>query len=278
MFANLYEPIWDNGANGTPVNDENYAALYIYKTVSLYKDYVRFWEIWNEPDLDNQGNGWKPRTIAGNWYDNVPDPCEIQMGAPVYHYIRLLRISYEVIKTLDPDAYITVGGLGYESFLDVILRYTDNPDGGQVTAEYPLKGGAYFDVLSYHVYPHINGSLKIWDNAINGFAYHRHSDAAVGGALSLKNKFENILLEYGYDGQTYPKKIFILTETTVPRKKLEDFIGSDAAARNYAIKLQVASYQNEIRQLAIYQLADQASFNAATVSYTHLTLPTTPYV
>ena len=264
MFANLYEPIWDNGANGTPVNDENYAALYIYKTVQLYGDYVRFWEIWNEPDLDNQGNGWKPRDIDGNWYDNVPDPCEIQIGAPVFHYNRLLRISYEVIKTLDPDAYITVGGLGYESFLDVILRYTDNPDGGQVTPEYPLKGGAYFDVLSYHVYPHINGSLKIWDNSINGFAYFRHSDAAVGGSLSLKDKFENILFEYGYDGQTYPEKLFILTETTVPRKKLEDFIGSDASARNYAIKVQVAAHQNDIRQIALYQLADQNSFSAAT--------------
>ena len=264
MFGNMYEPIWDSGENGTPVNDNNYAALYIYKTVLLYGQHVRFWEIWNEPDLDNQGNGWKPQSIEGNWFDNVPSPCEIQMGAPVYHYVRLLRISYEVIKSLDPDAYVTVGGLGYESFLDVILRYTDNPDGGQVTAEYPLKGGAYFDVLSYHVYPHINGSLKIWNNAINGFAYHRHSDAAVGGAIGLKHKFENILLEYGYDGQTYPEKLIILTETGVPRKKLEDYIGSDAAARNYAIKLQVAAYQNEIRQIALYQLADQASYSAAT--------------
>ena len=263
MFANMYEPIWDDGANGTPVNDENYAALYIYKTVTLYKETVKFWEIWNEPDLDNFGNGWKPQSIDGNWYDNVPDPCEIQMRAPVFHYVRLLRIAYEVIKTIDSEAYVTVGGLGYESFLDVILRYTDNPNGGEVTSEYPLKGGAYFDVLSYHVYPHINGSLKVWDNSINGFTYSRHSDAAVNGTIGLKDKFENILLQYGYDGQTYPKKMFILTETTVPRKKLEDYIGSDAAARNYAMKIQIAGYQNDIRQIALYQLADQNSYDVA---------------
>ncbi len=263
MFANMYEPIWDDGANGTPVNDENYAALYIYKTVTLYGETVKFWEIWNEPDLDNQGNGWKPQSIDGNWFDNVPDPCEIQIHAPVFHYIRLLRIAYEVIKTIDPEVYVTVGGLGYESFLDVILRYTDNPNGGEVSAEYPLKGGAYFDVLSYHVYPHINGSLKVWDNSINGFAYSRHSDAAVDGMIGLKNKFENILLQYGYDGQTYPEKLVILTETTVPRKKLEDYIGSDEAARNYAMKIQIASYQNDIRQVAIYQLADQNNINIA---------------
>ncbi|HFC00459.1 MAG TPA: hypothetical protein ENJ53_06600, partial [Phaeodactylibacter sp.] len=197
MFANIYEPIWDNGANGTPVNDENYAALYIYKTVLAYKDYVKYWEIWNEPDLDMSGNGWKPPGMPGNWYDNVPDPCDYKLQAPVYHYIRLLRISYEVIKTIDPDAFVTVGGLGYASFLDIILRHTDNPNGGEVTAEYPLTGGAYFDVLSYHVYPHINGSLKYWDNSINGFAYRRHTDAALDGTVGLKEEFENVLLQYG---------------------------------------------------------------------------------
>ena len=263
LFANMYEPIWDNGANGTPVNEDNYAAAYIYKTVTNYKDYVKFWEIWNEPDLDRSGNGWKPPSIEGNWFDGVPDPCDIIMQAPVYHYIRLLRISYEVIKTVDPDAYVTVGGLGYESFLDIILRHTDNPDGGQVTAEYPLTGGAYFDVLSYHVYPHINGSMKVWDNSINGFAYNRNTDAALDGSVGLKQRFDEVLLNYGYDGVTFPEKLFILTETTVPRKKFQDFIGSDAAARNYAMKMQVAAYQNEIQQLAFYQLSDQATFDNA---------------
>ena len=35
VFSNLYEPIWDNGANGTPVNDDNYYALYIYKVIFM---------------------------------------------------------------------------------------------------------------------------------------------------------------------------------------------------------------------------------------------------
>jgi len=46
MFANLYTPIWDDGTDGTPINDENYAAAYFYKTVNLYKGNVKFWEIW----------------------------------------------------------------------------------------------------------------------------------------------------------------------------------------------------------------------------------------
>ena len=52
LFSNMYLPVWDGGANGTPYNDDNYLAAYTYKMVTLYKDYVRFWEIWNEPSLD----------------------------------------------------------------------------------------------------------------------------------------------------------------------------------------------------------------------------------
>ncbi|NJL74775.1 MAG: hypothetical protein HC892_06805 [Saprospiraceae bacterium] len=42
FFLNMYTPIWDNGENGTPYNDENYYAAYLYKTVTLYKSYVNF--------------------------------------------------------------------------------------------------------------------------------------------------------------------------------------------------------------------------------------------
>ena len=110
-FANLYEPIWDAG-NGTPINENNYYANYVYKMVNVYKDYVHFWEVLNEPDVDLSGNGWKPSGMPGSWFDNVPDPCEYTLYAPIYHYIRMLRITYEVVKTLDPDAYVAVGGLG----------------------------------------------------------------------------------------------------------------------------------------------------------------------
>src|SRR6478752_3700267 len=47
VFKNLYSPIWDGGTNGTPVNDTNYFALYVYKTVMRYKSKTRFWEIIN---------------------------------------------------------------------------------------------------------------------------------------------------------------------------------------------------------------------------------------
>lgn len=45
MFANLYEPIWDNGVNGTPVNENNYFAQYVYRVAKKYTENVTFWEI-----------------------------------------------------------------------------------------------------------------------------------------------------------------------------------------------------------------------------------------
>ncbi len=257
LWKNMYLPIWDDGENGTPVNDDNYAALYVYRTVSKYKNYVKFWEIFNEPDFDYSNTGWREPGEPGNWWENVPDPCDYKLQAPVYEYIRLLRISYEVIKSIDPDAFVGVGGLGYESFLDIILRYSDNPVNGEITSEYPLTGGAYFDAMIYHCYPHINGSMRYWSSTLNQHVNTRHSDAGANGVIALKNSFENVLNNYGYNGNTFPKKTFILTETNIPRIQFDDDIGSDEAQRNFAIKVQVQAIKNDIKQLHFFELAEK---------------------
>ncbi len=256
VFKNLYEPIWDDGSDGTPVNDSNYYALYVWKTVSTYKNYVKFWEIWNEPDLDMKGNAWKPANMPGNWWTNTPEPCEMAIRAPVYSYIRMLRISYEVIKSVDPFAYVALGGVGYTSFLDVVLRSSDNPNNGAVSTKFPLKGGAYFDCLSFHSYPHIENAMREWSNDIAGFRYFRHSDAAVDGIWSKKKDFQFVLNKYGYNGITYPNKEWIITEVNIPRKQFHEFIGSDEAQVNFIIKTIVTAQQNNIRQIYVYSLAD----------------------
>ena len=143
--ANLYEPIWlDDGS----VNPNNYWANYVYKTVEIYKDNIKIWETWNEPDYTRNYNA------VGDWEKNPPDPKDLtHWYGTIFEYIRLLRITYEVAKKVDPECWVATGGLGYTSFLDAIMRYTDNPDGGKVTDEYPAFGGAYFDCDAYHQYP-----------------------------------------------------------------------------------------------------------------------------
>ncbi len=263
MFKNLYTDIWDDGEDGTPVNDDNDYALYLYKLLQHYKDYTSIYEIWNEPDFDHSGDAWKPASMPDSWWHNNPQPCDYALKAPVFEYIRMLRISYEVIKTFDPDAYIAVGGFGFPSFLDVVLRNTDNPDNGQTSAEYPLKGGAYFDMMSFHSYPHIDGSLREWNNDIKDFDYFRHSDAAADGVIYKKKEFEAVLHQYGYDGTTFPKKEYIITEGNVPRKTFGDFMGSDEAQRNFILKTLVELQREGVRQYYVYQLAESKGYDEA---------------
>ncbi len=258
MFSNLYTPIWDNWANGTPYNDENYLAAYMYKLVSTYKDHVKFWEIWNEPGFDHSGDlGWRPKGSPGNWFDNDPDPCANHTKAPIQHFIRTLRICYDVIKTIDPDAYVALSGVGYESFLDAVLRNTDNPNGGGINPDYPLTGGAYFDVMGFHTYPDIDGSVKKWNPSTSDWDYHRNSDAAAQGVINRKTTYEKRLALYGYDGITYPRKEWICTEMNTPRVKFDKkSMASEASQVNYIIKAVVNAMKINLRQIHPYQLAD----------------------
>jgi len=267
LWSNLYTPIWDGGANGTPVNENNYLALYVYNTVTRYKQWVKFWEVVNEPDFDNSANGWKSPGEAGNWWDNNPNPCDLlNLKAPIFNYIRTLRIVYEVVKSVDPTAYVSMGGVGYPSFLDAMLRNTDNPADGSVAAGYLLKGGAYFDLVSFHYYPmydlrYVDANFQIQPN--------RHSDEAVNQYISRKNVLTNTLYRRGYNDTTYPKKIFICTENNIPRKPFPspdgfDYIGSDEAQRNYDMKAIVASQLNDIKQWYIFSIGDSKDYADAT--------------
>ena len=145
MFANLYEPIFDGGLNGTPVNENNYFARYMWDLLESVGDHVKFWEVWNEPGFDFSGaKGWLQPGQPGNWWENNPDPCDYKLQAPIFHFVRTMRIAYQVVKTHSPDDYVVLSGLGFESFLDAVLRNTDNPNGGGVTSEYPLGGGVVY--------------------------------------------------------------------------------------------------------------------------------------
>ncbi len=269
LFKNMYEPIWDGGANGTPINDNNYLALYIYKTVTLYKQYVKYWEIINEPDLEYGTLGDGDPGQPGNWYENNPPPCSVpNLYAPIFQYIRALHIAYEVVKYVDPTAFVSPGGLGKPGFLDAVLRNTDNPVDGSASAAYPLKGGAYFDALSIHMYPIYH--LHEWDNTIFGFKFSRHSDAAVNKYIEHKNKFYSVLNSRGYNGTTFPAKHIITTENNIPNKSvmgsIGPWIGSQEAQRNYVIKALVESQRNNIDQYYVFVLGNDKDFSDPTAS------------
>ncbi|SET88271.1 PA14 domain-containing protein, partial [Hymenobacter actinosclerus] len=255
LFAHLYEPIWNPDGS---VNQNNYYAYYFYRLLPIYGDNVRFWEIVNEPDF-RYGTG------LDAWLTRPPTPDEVpNLRAPIFHYIRMLRISYEILKKYRPDAYVTTGGIGYPQFLDALLRYTDNPDGGKVTAEYPNKGGAYLDAISFHSYP--SYSLHTWDTSLNGFRYSRTSDLATDQLLKERQAMVDVLNRYGYNGTTYPVKHLLISETNIGRRTSDDRTGTDEMQRNFTIKVLVQAQKNDIRQLYLYQLGESVNAPAPGVS------------
>jgi GEVED domain/Secretion system C-terminal sorting domain len=269
LFSNMYLPIWDGGLNGTPYNDNNYLAAYIYKTVTIYKDDIRFWEVWNEPGLDLRydigGIGWRDQNYPGNWWAEGPQPCDYILHAPVYHYIRTLRISYEIIKTVDPTAYVCLGSVGYQSLLNAICNNTDNPNMGDVSADFPKKGGAYFDAVSFHSYPHFDGATTNY----NAQFFERHSDQAADGVITYRQLYQQILDQYGYNGVSKPRKEWIITEINSPRKvfglafggapQLGPFFGGVDAQINHIMKALMISKVSGIHQTQIYELFDRQS-------------------
>ena len=271
LFKNLYEPIWDKGENGTPVNDNNAYALYVWKAATAYKGLIRIWEVWNEPDFGNE-NAWKTPGMPGNWWENAPAACDTKLKAPVFHYIRTLRISYEVIKSIDPSAFVAVGGLGWPGYLDAICRFTDEPSAGAETKEYPFKGGAWFDCMSFHSYPHLDHSMRAWDNHLGGFQYFRHSDAGVDGLWRLRDRFASVLQQYGYNDTIYPDKLWICTEYNIPRRAFGDYIGSDTAQLNFVIKALVTAQLKGMAQMHLYSLADEKKEKEATNEFSFMGL------
>ena len=253
LFANLYEPIWQ--ADGS-VNPHNFYANYVFKTVKTYGRWVKFWEIWNEPDFATTYKTEMAPGLPGAWWNTNPDPCEYTLHAPVQHYIRMLRVSYEVIKSVDSTAFVAIGGIGFPSFLDVILRQTDNPDGGRETPQYPNGGGAYFDVVSFHSYPHIDNSVREWSDKLVGFQYFRHSDRAVEGIFKRKNALQDVLKKHGYDGSKFPQKPFMITESNIPAAERDVFMGSYEAQRNFILKALVKSQMNGVLQFHPYSIGE----------------------
>jgi hypothetical protein len=88
LFQNMYLPIWNNGENGTPVNDQNYYARYVYLTVMEYQDDIRFWEIMNEPDFTDSPYAIRESGMEGSWFDvapqNINGTTVALTGSPVF--------------------------------------------------------------------------------------------------------------------------------------------------------------------------------------------------
>jgi polysaccharide biosynthesis protein PslG len=96
--------------------------------VTRYKGRVRAYEIWNEPNLSRE------------WCGRPPNPTE---------YAALLKVSYEKIKSIDPNAIVVSAGLTPTS----ASNDTAMPDVKFVEQMYTAmknNSNGYFDALGVH--------------------------------------------------------------------------------------------------------------------------------
>jgi len=105
----------DGKWNSAPKDNQLFVD-YAVKVIERYKDRVKYWEVWNEPDSSVY---WKQQ-------DGLKGYCE------------LLKATYVAAKKIDPDCKILNGGIA----------------NGLATLHHLYENGAkdYFDILNLHFF------------------------------------------------------------------------------------------------------------------------------
>ncbi len=101
-----YTPQWiSRGANDTlffwnyPPKDFNEFGVFMTRLVNRYKDRIKTWELWNEPDI------------------------EIYWQGSVKEFAEFIKVGADAVKKADPSSKVVLGGLAYDpNFLLQLFR------------------------------------------------------------------------------------------------------------------------------------------------------------
>lgn len=243
--ANLYEPIFLSNGD---VNPNNYWASFVDRVSRNYGEHLDIYEVWNEPD-QVLGN-W---TTTTDWDTRAPTAEELPWwNASIFAYIRALRITHEIVQRNDPTGRVTVGGVGYSTFLSALLRYTDEPTAGAVTTEFPETGGAYLDVVSYHFYPVFGGGS---------------SDTGADNFLAARDELAGVVSAAGEGTREY-----VVTENGAPRYALGTYPGGTDYSASYLIKTMTLGHYEGLLGIDWFAQGDGAAESASTDSFDYMGL------
>ena len=187
-----------------PIKPEKLGAFgnFMYDLVSRYSPppyNVKYWEIWNEPDVPPERFSLIEGGIVG-W------GCWGDLTDPYYgggYYAEMLKAVYPRIKAADPQAQVLVGGL----LLDCDPRGSPSSCTTVGNDDRPAKflegilrnnGGAYFDGVGFHVYDFYEGALgkysrlnwnSQWDTTGSSSIAKARFIEEVLGAYNISDKF-----------------------------------------------------------------------------------------
>jgi len=189
-------PSWAQSVPGvacSSVKRENLTdfAAFMQAAVEKYSQppyNVHYWELGNEPDVSPAIVPFKETGIMGCWGDEN----DLYYGGG--YYADMLKVVYPAIKAADPGAQVLIGGL----LLDCD---PDDPDcgAGDASKKIPPKffegilrngGGDYFDIVSFHGYPHYGGG-SIGDETFSSW------DERGGVVLGKANFLQEVMQQYG---------------------------------------------------------------------------------
>lgn len=163
---------------------------------------VKYWEIWNEPDVDPSYFAGDPATVFGCW-GNQNDPY---YGGG--YYAQMLKTVYPQIKTADPDAQVMVGGLLLDCDPRSSCAAVGSSDRPPKFLEGILRngGGPYFDGVSIHAYDYYQHALGRYSSVNWSSSWN-----STGPAIIAKTNFiRSVLSTYGVTG-----KFLMNTETAL---------------------------------------------------------------
>ncbi len=215
-------------------------ALFMHDVVARYSQHpynVRYWEIWNEPDVDPAVV--KPDEVYGCW----GDPQDDNFGGG--YYAEMLRQVYPQIKAADPKAQVLIGGLLLDC--DPINppetsngsgQYRDCTSSRFLEGILEAGGGDFFDGVSFHAYDYYYGTAGQYGNG------NWHSSwKTTGPVLMAKANFlRDVLQRYGYSGKYLMNtEVALLCGSTGTEDmcKTQDFASTkaDYVAQAYAAAL-----------------------------------------
>jgi hypothetical protein len=156
-------------------------AQFVQATVKRYSAppyNVRFWELFNEPDIDP--GLVSPDSGFGCWGD---DDDALYGG---WRYAEMLKHAYPAIKRADPQAQVILGGL--------LLDAPDTPPSTFLAGVLEGGGGDFFDMLAFHAYTFYHPLVYNWDT-VTGTKWIDWGGVVPGKATFLRQTMES----YGYD-------------------------------------------------------------------------------